>query len=782
MMNEQIEVVAKRQHQVSLREIALKYLHYWWLPALLMILSMTGAYLYLRYTTPKFFANATMMIKDEDAGAATEKFQELLLTKKSVNVTNEVQILKSTSLIQRVIKSLDLQKSYYAKGKIKDANVYKDSRIQLQVVSLAQDVSDFMYKISIKDNSSFLINDTIGPIQFGKQFTLAEGQFIINKSPMFEERARSGDDYIVKYNSLETATAVVASGLKITPIDEYFSSVLILSMISDNPEIAADVLNQLMYEYERANVEDKKRIGDSTLAFIANSLKNLEGQLSNSEKDLQAFRQQNNIINPSAQAELFFNKLKETDKGISEQGVKLKVAQLVEKYVSDQNNAFRLIPSNLGIEDLTLINLVKIYNEAILQRERALLTAKENNPVVITLEHEIEKTRTAILENIGNIKNSYKIFENELRSQNAEISAEINAIPYKEKEVKERQREAEIRQNLYLYFLQKQQETAISQASSLSNSRIIDKAVPIKSAFSPKQPTVYSIALLLGLLLSAVIIYLLEALNDKVSGRQEVERATNVPIVGEIGHSEGSESIVVNDKSRSIISEQFRITRTNLQFVLGNISKPVLLVTSSFSGEGKSFISTNIGSVMALAGKKTVVLEFDLRKPKIISNLSLSKNKGITNFLVGDIDLSDMVIKVPGIENLSVVPCGPIPPNPSELLLSEKLTELIRRLKLEFDFIVIDSAPVGLVSDAIVLAQHADATLYVVRHKYTYKKQLQLIEELYVSKRLPKLSIIMNDIVFKRGSGYYGYGYGYGYGFGSQQSSTSKGWFKGKKN
>jgi capsular exopolysaccharide synthesis family protein len=273
---------------------------------------------------------------------------------------------------------------------------------------------------------------------------------------------------------------------------------------------------------------------------------------------------------------------------------------------------------------------------------------------------------------------------------------------------------------------------------------------------------------LIGLVLPALFIFVLELLNDKVSTRYDIERLTAASILGEVGHAYGKNALVVTHTNRSVVAEQFRIIRSNLQYVLNHINKPVILVTSSFSGEGKSFISTNVGSVMALAGKKTIILEFDIRKPKILSHLNIPKRAGLTNYLLGKMAIEDLPVPLEGIPNLYILPCGPVPPNPAEMLLDPRLNDLFDWLRKNFDVVIMDTAPVGMVSDAMTLSKFADATLYIVRQGHTFKKQIGMIDEFYTQGKLPRISIILNDIKVRTGYGYYGYGrYGYGYGYGS---------------
>ena len=343
-------------------------------------------------------------------------------------------------------------------------------------------------------------------------------------------------------------------------------------------------------------------------------------------------------------------------------------------------------------------------------------------------------------------------------------------MPGKIKEQLEIEQNLAARQNLYKYLQEKKVETAITRASTLSNSSIIDRSYPSGIPVKPNRRAIRILAILLGLGLPALFIFIAEVLNDKVSTRFDIERITAAPILGEIGHSYSNNTLVVNKTTRSMVAEQFRIIRSNLQYVLNKSEKSTILVTSSFSGEGKSYVTTNMGAVLALAGKKTVILEFDIRKPKVISGLGIQRGPGITNFLVGKANLADLIKPVPDHENLFVLGCGPIPPNPAELLLDQKVEEMFSWLKANFDIILIDTAPVGMVSDAMTLSKYADSTLYLVRQGHTFKKQIALIDEFYVGNKLPKISIVINDVKIKPGYGYYGYGrygYGYGYGYGS---------------
>jgi len=442
-------------------------------------------------------------------------------------------------------------------------------------------------------------------------------------------------------------------------------------------------------------------------------------------------------------------------------------------YITDTRNPYRQVGSILGIEEPSLMYQMGEFNRLQVERETILKTTTRTNPMVVNLETAIEKLRIDILQNLKNVRQTYLLSLNNLASRNREAGREISQIPGKEKQLLDITRRQKILEELYSFLLQKKLETSIGSASTISNVKVIEPAMASGGPVMPNRKSTFTMAFFLGLLIPSLIIFLLEFLNDKVKSREDVQKATQAPIIGEVGHSEEKSPLVVSRTSRRFIAEQFRIIRTNLQYILPKQEKAVILVTSSTSGEGKSFISTNIGAVLALAGKKTAILEFDIRKPKIMSGLNLAKKSGITNYIIGKAAIEDLPVPVPGIDNLFVIPCGPVPPNPAELLLDERLEEMMLKLKAEFDILIIDTAPVGLVSDAVMLGKYADAALYVIRHDYTYKKQLQLLNEIYANKRLPKISLVINDIKAKGGYGRYygygGYGYtGYGYGYGNE--------------
>ncbi len=752
---------------LSFRDLFYKYVRFLPLFVLSVALTLFGAYIYLRYSIPIYKVGGSMVIKSEQGGGGrSDKFEDVFVNDKAQNIQNEIEILKSKPLMQRVIDSLHLQFTYYAKGKIKTVNIYKQRPFTVNVAGITDSLSTFSIKVKFLNSREFRINSDKQTYTFGQTFKNANGSFNLSSNPYFPA---SGEHSVV-WLPTSSAARAYAGALQITPKTPG-TGILNISMMTTNSQMGADIVNKLMEEYAVFSIEQKKEQSDKILSFIDDRLTVTGHELDSVQRVLLDFKERNNLIDAEKQSGNYFSNISESDKLINEQILEQNKAEMVNDYLLDKRNEFSKVPSTLSLQDATFNLLVAEYNKAQIERQQLLdANIPEDNPGVQEANGQIEKLRTSILENLKNIKASISSTISETRRKSNENQAQLQRMPGKVKEQMAIEQRAEALQNLYKYLQEKSEETAITRASTISNSRIIDKAYPAGTPVKPNRRAIQILAVLLGLGLPALFIFVKEVLNDKVSTRFDIERLTAAPILGEIGHSYAKSVLVVNKTTRSMVAEQFRIIRSNLQYILNKSEKSTILVTSSFSGEGKSYVTTNMGAVLALAGKKTLILEFDIRKPKLLSGLGIQKAQGITNFLVGKANLADLIKPVPDQENLFVLGCGPVPPNPAELLLSQKVEEMFAWLKDNFDVLLVDTAPIGMVSDAMTLSKFADSTLYLVRQGHTFKKQIALIDEFYVGNKLPKISIVINDVKIKPGYGYYGYGrygYGYGYGYGS---------------
>lgn len=767
-MEEQVKNTKSELLSLSLRDLFYKYVRF--LPVFVLCVSvgLFGAYAYLRYATSIYATNATMVIKAEQPSGRGDKFDDIFGSGKSQNIQSEIEVLKSKGLMERVVQKRNLQFSYYAIGKVKTINIYKYGPFTIEAAALTDSLQSFTLKLKFVNDQEFKVNKDNTLVPFNRYFKTEFGTFrLIRKS------GGIGKEFRVDYQPLTSVAAQFAGAILVTP-KSAGTGILNIGMESTNPNLGADIVNQLMDEYSDYTKELKNRTSDQMIAFINNRISVIGGELDSVQDKLLRYSQENNIIDIESQSSGFFENISAADKAINGQHLQLDMVELIDGYLKDSKNKYGqlVVPSSLGLDDGTLNQLVGGYNKLQIERQQLLDgNVPEGNPVVKENKEQIEKLRQSIIENLSNIKKSYNKTINSFQQNSNQSEEQLKILPYKEKGYLEIKRQVEYKQGIYNLLQEKREETAISRASTISNTQIVEKAYVSNTPVKPNRRSIQLMAIAIGLALPALFIFASEVLNDKVSTRYDVEKITAAPILGEIGHSYADKVLIVNNTTRSMVAEQFRIVRSNLQYVIGKAEKFTILTTSTFSGEGKSFLSTNIAAVLALAGKKTIILEFDIRKPKVLSGLKMPKGQGITNYLVGKSDnLQELIRPVPEQENLFVLGCGPVPPNPSELLLGQRVADLFAWLKENFDVIIIDSAPVGMVSDAQTLSKFADCTLYLVRQGHTFKKQVVLIDEFYRENKLPKVSIIINDIKMKAGYGYYGYGrygYGYGYGYGS---------------
>lgn len=768
-MEEQKPSTSKQELQnLSIKDVFYKYIRFLPVFILSIAIALLGAFIYLRYATSIYSANGTMLIKNTKTNSgSTDRVEDILSGgNRNQNLQNEIELLKSRPLMMRVVEKLNLQLSYTAEGRVKDMNAYAIAPFSVELIDINADASPFSIKIIFQNEQQFRLEEGGQLFSFGQSIQSRNGHFMLVKKGTIIP----GSIYVVNWRAPESVAQSLVSNLKVLPKTPG-TGIITISMEATSARQAADIVNNLMIQYDLVTVEQNNYSADQMIGFIDGRLNKLKAEIDSLQLIELNFRQKENLFDINLQSENFFSRLSEVDKAASEQELRINTVNYVDEYVKDKKNLYnRVVPSALGLEDLTLNELVMGYNKAQLERQ-VLLNSNipPDNPAIKEANEIIEKQRQNLLESLRNLKASYAGTVNKLRANIDMQEGQLKDLPHKVKELVEIQRQISTKVALYGLLEGKREETAIGRASTISNSTVVDRATVSSAPVKPNRQVIQILAVVAGLLLPAFIIFIAELLNDKISTRMDVEKGTDAPIVGEIGHSYADKTMVVNKTSRGMVGEQFRIVRSNLQYIINHIQNPVILVTSSFSGEGKSFVSTNMAAVMALTGKRTVILEFDIRKPKVLAGLNMQKLPGISNFLVGKAELADLIVPVPSCENLFVLPCGPIPPNPAELLLDVKVTEMFDWLKKNFEVVIIDTAPVGMVSDAMTLARFADCTLYIVRQGYTFKKQMILIDEMYKDKKLPKISVVVNDVKLKAGYGYYGYGrYGYGYGYGEK--------------
>jgi tyrosine-protein kinase Etk/Wzc len=755
----------EKDHEFNLREFVVRYLRYLpWIIFSVMLCLLLG-YIYMRYTTPVFQANGKMLLKKQASSSSRDRFDDLFVLQGNSNLADEIEQMKSTSIARRVVKALNFQVTYYNKGNIRTSLLHQSESPLLLILGTdsIERAQPFSINLIAKNDREFTIEGEKEVYLFNQPIVRGIHHFQIRRTSM-PLNAYVSQEYMIVYQPENILARSLAGSIAVKQASD-FSMVLNLTYETTNPLIAADVVNAFMTAYQDASLEEKRQIAINTLMFIDDQLDTLRKELGGVERSLQNFRETNRVLNVESQSSLFLENANAVDKDRITLQVKLRVVDYLINYLRNENNAYKT-PSTLGIDEPALMQSITEYNRLQLERQSSLKTIPAANPVIVDIEKAISKLRGDILQSLYNVKESYLMAVTSLQQQTSIAEKEIQSVPGKQKRMLEITRQQKILEELYSFLLQKKLETSIVSVSTVSSSRVIEAAVKPGAPIRPQRGSVYAMAVLAGLILPVGILFILQILNDKIQSRSDIEKASNIPMLGEVGHSADSNSaLILTNNNRSYVAEQFRIIRSNLQYFIPKHEKPVILVTSSFMGEGKSFVSTNVGAVLAMSGKKTIILEFDIRKPKILKGLNMTETRGITNFVVSTGDISSYIVPVSAVENLYAIPCGPIPPNPGDLLLDGRIKDIFDFVQKHFDAVIVDTAPVGMVSDAITLGAYANASIYIVRHNYTFKKQLRFINDLYKENKLPKMSMVINDVKPQKGYGnYYGYGYGYGYG------------------
>ena len=797
--------------KIDIQEVLFKYIIHWpWFVGAVLV-CLIGAWIYLRMATPVYNISATVLIKDDKKGGNTggmAGLEELGLSgliSSSQNIDNELEVLRSKTLVKEVVNQLNLYVSYTDEDEFPSKNMYKTSPI---IVSLtpqeAEKLSDPMIvEMLLYPQGSLDVGVTIGDKEYQKHFeklpavfpmdegTLAFFQspdsLMANKDTTEESSAQNVRRITAKINSPMKVARVYCENLTIEPTSKT-TSVAVISLKNSSLQRGQDFINQLLEMYNRNTNNDKNEIAQKTAEFIDERIDIISKELGNTEANLENFKRNAGITDLTSEAQIALTGNAEYEKKRVENRTQISLLEDLRKYI--RGNEYEVLPSNVGLQDAALVATIERYNEMLVERKRLLRTSTENNPAIVNLDTSIRAMKSNVQATLDGTLQGMLITKADLDREANRFSRRISDAPGQERQFVSIARQQEIKAGLYLMLLQKREENAIALAATVNNAKIIDEAIADDIPVSPKRKIIYLIALVLGVGIPVGIIYLIGLTKFKLEGRADVEKLTTVPIVGDIPltdeKNEKDGSIAVFENQNNLMSETFRNIRTNLQFMLQN-DKKVILVTSTVSGEGKSFISANLAISLSLLGKKVVIVGLDIRKPGLNKVFRLStKEKGITLYLANpDTDLMSLVQPSDVNKNLSILPGGTVPPNPTELLARDGLDKAIEILKKNFDYVILDTAPVGMVTDTLLIGRVADLSVYVCRADYTHKVEYTLINELAEEKKLPNICTVINGVDLKRrkygyyyGYGkygkYYGYGkrYGYGYGYGQENNKS----------
>ncbi len=749
------------EEDVNMKEWLFKYIIYWKWFVLSLLFSIPCAFLFLKFQVPQFRIQSTILIKDEKKGMGQDDLlKQLDIFSSNKIVDNEIEILKSYSLMEKVVKDFNLNITYSVQKRYRAVEIYDRSPLRLEVIVTGDLTYEGPFKISIINDHTVKISGVEYPVN--KEVSTPFGIFKVSLTginPDIKEVVVNVEPVSVAVEDLLSKLMVSASGK--------MSSVLVLSMENPVPTKGKDILNNLVETYNNTALEDKNKVAANTLVFIEERLKLISKELTIAEKNVEDYKSQQGIVDISAEGNAFLNSVRDNDIQLTQVKIQQSVLGGIEEYVKSKENKTGTVPATIGITDVTLLSLIQKLKDLEVQKERQIRMVKADNPIVLAMDDQIKSLKNNIAENIQSIKQNLNLTLIQLESQNKKLEGMIKTIPSKERGLVDISREQAIKNNLFTYLLQKREETALSFASAVSDSRIIDEARNMGQV-KPNPNRIYMIFGLIGLVIPLLIIYILFLWNDKLQHRKDIEKHTHIPLLAELSWMEHETPFVINKMGRNVFSEQIRLFRTNLSFLSIGKDVQTILFTSTVSGEGKSFVSLNLAASLALTGKKTIILEFDMRRPKLRKALNISEDKGLSSYLIGRASLDEIILPVPVQDNLFMIQCGNVPPNPVELLLNGRLEVLIAELRTRFDHIIIDAPPIGLVTDAQILEKQADATMYILRYNFTHKESVRNVNLLHKEGKFKNLYLVFNGIKSGRS-----YGYGYGYGYYQEKSTTS---------
>ncbi len=782
-----LDDIDQPSESIVIREYLEKYAyHYKWFIASILI-ALIGAFIYLRYSTYQYKVSTTILINDEENGGGLNSelsaLQDLdIFSNSKTSLDTEMGILKSRTLMERVIKDLGYQTSYFVKGRIGINEVrYKDMpfNINLLVSDSLLYRLDTTFSITAISNTKYVLTnsdgDKITKGDFGKNVKCEFGNLVV--TPKSLKKIIIGQEIMVKISPIDVVAIDYISRITIAP-ESKKSNLLILTLQDPIKKKAQLILDNLISHYNKDAIEDKNLIARNTDTFINNRIEDVSKELTSIDLGVERYKTKNNLSDMASETGIVLQSNEELNYQIVDLNSKIKLIDYLTEDMKTNKNG--LMPSNLGmLNDKTSQNTLD-YNRLILERNRLSTGSTDKNPILSNLNEQIVQLRESIKQSLINSRSSLTISLKEANSQKNKLLSKISSAPKKEREVTDIKRQQQIIETLYLYLLQKREENSISLAVTAPIAKVIDKAYGSNKSVSPKKRMVYPLAFLLGLIVPFIIIYISMLLDNKIHSHEDVEKMVTVPVLGDIPTSHTEEKVIISKKDRSNVAEAFRLLRTNINFMLprtGNEAKTIF-ITSTIAGEGKTFIGINLATALVLLNKKVLLIGADIRKPKIATYLDTQQEKGLTHFLIDNsLTVSD-VIEHHEKTNLDILETGILPPNPSELLTNGRFDEVIAYGKANYDYVVVDTAPINVVTDTLLLSHHADLFVYVVRANFLDKRLLKIPQMMNENRRLPNMAILINDTNYKKKG--YGYGYGYGYGEPKIKSTSLLEFIKGK--
>lgn len=790
------------EQSIDIKQLIYICLSHWYLFVIFVVLALAVGFVINRYKPSVYQTSGTVLIKSDQTFDPTSLMTNLNTGKS--NVENEIAILRSYSLAERTIKKMNLEVTYSEKGRVSIVELYKTAPFTVefdrsvpQAVGLTYEITGFNSEtFSLHGTSEFLTKydyvlcqtlqssplkvDIITDCKQGEWIDNGYNRFRIVLNENYNPERDNTRKLFFRLNSYPSLVKQLSSYTVSATSKQ--SSVVSIVMNGSNPAKIVEFTNMLMNEYVNRGLEKKNMVSENTIRFIDEELTGIQESLGSAESELKEFRTQNDLMNLDMQATQIYNNLQALERERAEMTVNVKIYKRLQDYIKEQIDDPENLaaPSTMGIADPLLNQLVRDLVTLSQTKATQLLTQTEQHPQIVKLNEQIVTTKKTLLETINNLVINADMSLDEINKRIAKAVSETKVLPEKQQQLINYQRNFNFNDETYKYLMQRRAEAQILKASNTPDNEVLDVARLERTVrIAPRTSMNYLIALILGLLIPAVYLFLKDFFNVSISDRKDVEKLTSYPIVGQVAQTNSKDPLVVVNSPKSPIAESFRSIRTNVEFITQGKNQSTILVTGDMQSIGKTFNAINVASIYALYGKKTVLLGFDLRKPKLFKEFGLNNNIGLSSFLSNKEPFESIIQSTTAIPSLDIITSGPIPPNPAELIASEKCDELFKLLRERYDYIIIDTPPVGLVTDAFLLMKHSDVNLFIVRQGVTNKNIFGTIIKDMESRGL-KMSIVLNGIQTNKGYGYgygkkygYGYGYAYGYGYGRYGSSNS---------
>ncbi len=735
--------------------------HWWWFVLGVAACTMLGVAYYLR-KAPQWTTDASVVLRQKEGSGTSLDALSMLGLSGNRAAEDEVVVLSSRGLLYQAIDALNLWDAPSKRGGLRWEGEFRHPALTIDYLSLTEDaqIKPFVVKVKptkkgykVKTKMGFFHRSTTRVADLSEPIETGIGTIRIHAN-----RPLSPDTtYRVAHSRRELVVAGYQKKLSVT-LHKKESNIIHISTQSPVPERDKALLHQMIEQYNLNAIVDKNMLATNTAAFIDERLDIITKELGEAEEAVSDYKQQNNIADISTQANLFLHASSAEQRAMAEIETQLSLVEYIDEFLRDDTKRNSLIPSNIGLSDASLASGLTEYNALQLQRMRILRTATEDNPVIEQMNAQLASMRENIIETIGSVRESLKIRQRNLQAQDTKFNRQIQNAPEQQREYVRVVRQQQIKERLYVFLYEKREENALMLAATATPAKILDMPQRDVRSQSPKLTKLLLLCIILGLLIPAAILYILVLFNDTIDDAKEYERRIKAPLLGQLVQNSRNAHIAIHEGESTVSAELFRLIRTNLRFVLPKEAKnPVILVTSSINGEGKSYVSCNTALSLAILGKKVVLVGMDIRKPMLTTYFGLKTKGHLTDYLAEpDVTVDDIIVPSGEHKNLDLIPCGTIPPNPAELLQTERVEELFAELRKRYDYIIVDTAPVALVSDTYQLDRVADMTIYVSRYKYTPSEMIDYLNNMIDQKRMHNVACVLNGVKGLRA----GYGYG----------------------